>query len=324
MTQFHDKDDIMVGDYDLRGNQMRNPRTLIPALFACILWGSAFPTLKTMYDVMGVGTDVGIKIQLAGIRFTIAGAMILLYFALRYRKLPVMPDGRSWLQVGILGLFQTSLMYGFYYVSIYNTTGVKASILSQASIFIVVILSHFVYHDDKMHRGKWIGLIMGLMGILVVNVSGLGGQSFFTFTLMGEGLLLISNLFSAFSTFYVKRLGKTIDPVLLNGWQILSGGMLLLVIGSLTATETLDFSHNISVPLMVYSALISSGAFTIWYQLLQKNKASEMAMLRFSIPVFGSVMSALLLPGEGFTVFILVSLLLVAMGIYQCYRPRSL
>ena len=303
---------------------MRNKPTIIIALFACLLWGSAFPTLKTMYNLMEVGSDYGIKMLLAGIRFAMAGAFILIYYSIRFRKAPILKTTKNWQQVAILGLLQTSFMYAFYYIGIYSTTGVKASILSQASIFLVVILSHFVYHDDKMHLGKALGLCVGFLGILIVNFNNLSSASgLFSFSWMGEGLLLISGIFSTISTFYVKKLAKGIPPILLNGWQILLGGSVLMGAGVLTAKETLNFSHPLALPLLIYSALLSSGAFTIWYILLQNNKASELAMIRFSIPVFGSVLSAVLLPGESITIYILLGLVFVTSGIYLCNRPTS-
>lgn len=303
---------------------MKNKRTLITALFACLLWGSAFPTLKTMYTVMDVGSDYGIKMLLAGIRFVMAGAFILIYYTIRFKKAPVMKTWKQWQQVAVLGLLQTSLMYAFYYIGIYSTAGVKASILSQANIFLVVILAHFIYHDDKMHLGKSLGLIVGFCGILVVNFNSLNSVSgLFSFSWMGEGLLLVSGIFSTMSTFYVKKLAKGIPPILLNGWQIFLGGSVLTVVGTATAKESLNFSHPLALMLLVYSALLSSGAFTIWYILLQTNKASELAMIRFSIPVFGSILSALLLPGERLTIYILLGLVFVTSGIVLCNRPIS-
>lgn len=300
-----------------------NRKTRLLALVCCLLWGSAFPTIKTMYTLLDIGGDAGVKILLAGIRFTLAGIFILIYFALRYKKSPFMPDALSWRQAFLVSLTQTALMYAFYYIGIYNTTGVKAAILSQTSIFLVVILAHFIYQDDRMHRGKALGLIMGLAGIVTVNLNGFqGAGNLFVFRLDGEGFLIMASLFSTFTTFLVKKFGKTLSPILLNGWQLTLGGAMLLVVGLVTASEPLRFGP-VSFLLLIYSAALSSGAFTLWYVLLQTNKASELAMMRFTIPVFGAIMSALLLPGEGLTLHAIGSLALVATGIWMCNRKGT-
>lgn len=301
---------------------MRNKKTLILALLACFLWGSAFPTVKQLYEVMGIGSDFGVKMLLAGIRFMLAGVIILIYYGMRYKRKPLLLSLVEWRQVFLLGLFQTTLMYAFYYIGIYNMSGVKTSVMSQTSIFFIVIIAHFVYADEKMHMGKILGLILGVAAIISVNFNAFShAQGLFEFRLQGEGFMLISNLFAAGATFWVKGLSKKIRPVLLNAWQLLFGGVILTLVGSLTAKESLDFAHPSSIALLFYAALISSAAFTLWYTLLQKNKASELSMLRFTIPIIGTVLSVLLLPGETVTINLLFSLILVVLGIWMCNRP---
>lgn len=297
-------------------------KVMIPlALIACVLWASAFPTLKTLYILLDIGTDVGVKLQLAGTRFSIAGLVILIFYTIRFKQLPFQLKGKQWLQVLLLGLIQTSIMYTMFYIGVYNTTGVKSSILSQGSTFLIVILAHFIYHDDKLHRGKIIGLILGFSGILLVNFNSISlDQKLLEFSLFGEGFMLLSGIFSATGTFYAKRLSKTLKPILMTGWQLTFGGLMLLIVGLNTAQEQLVFDDPMSVILLGYSVLISAGAFTLWFTLLQKNKASELSMIKFSIPVLGAIFSALLLDGENFSVFVVVALIMVAFGIYQCNR----
>ncbi len=302
---------------------MNRKKTIILALVACTLWASAFPTLKVLYNLLDLSDGVGVKLQLAGIRFTLAGVVILIYYFIRNKKMPVLPKGRVRLQVALLGLTQTAIMYTFFYLGVYNTTGVKSSIISQTGTFLVVLLAHFVYHDDRMHKGKWIGLMLGLLGIVVVNINGFNDMStFFVFKISGEGFIIMSGVFSAISTFFVKYMGKKVNPVLLTGWQILIGGVILLVVGLIVAGEVVVFTSISSIALLLYSVLISSGAFTLWFVLLQKNKAAELSMIKFSIPVLGAIFSALVIPGEKLTIYIIVALMLVAFGIYQCYSPK--
>jgi len=302
---------------------MRDKKTLSLTLLACFLWGSAFPTIKQLYEVMGIGNDFGVKMLLAGIRFILAGIMILLYYRIRYKRNPLLSSLRDWQQVFLLGLFQTTFMYAFFYISIYNMSGVKTSVMSQTSIFFVVIIAHYIYKDEKMHFGKVIGLLLGIAAIVIVNFNAFSHtEGLFEFRFNGEGFMLISNLFSAGSTFWVKSLSKKMAPVLLTAWQLLLGGVVLASVGLLTAKESLNFSHPATLPLLIYASLISSAAFTLWYSLLQSNKASELSMVRFTIPIIGTVLSVLLLPGESLTVNILFGLILVVIGIWMCNRPR--
>lgn len=304
---------------------MKKTRMIPLAMIACLLWGSAFPTLKTLYRLLDIGGDVGVKLLLAGIRFTLAGIVILIFYIIRNKKLPIVKKGRSRYEIILLGLIQTSIMYMLFYIGVYNTTGVKSSILSQGGTFLVVVMSHFIYHDDKMHRGKVVGLIFGLLGILLVNINGLtAGVNIFEFTLKGEGFMLLCGVFSAAGTFYAKRLSRTIPPVLMTGWQLFYGGLILLVSGLIMHKEPLLINSLAIVLLLGYSVLISAGAFTLWFILLQKNKASEISMVKLSVPVFGALFSALLLEGESISVFVVIALALVAYGIFLCNKAPKI
>lgn len=88
------------------------------AAFCCLLWGSAYPAIKSGYDLFQIATDdIPSKIVFAGYRFLFAGGLLLL-FALLQRK----PIGRfrprQFAQLTLLGLTQTSLQYLFFYIGL--------------------------------------------------------------------------------------------------------------------------------------------------------------------------------------------------------------
>ena len=62
-------------------------RTGIVALLACvccILWGSAIPVIKTGYRLMEVdAADTASQIEFAGVRFTLAGLLVLIFASIR-------------------------------------------------------------------------------------------------------------------------------------------------------------------------------------------------------------------------------------------------
>lgn len=49
------------------------------AAFCCLLWGSAYPAIKSGYDLFQIATDdIPSKIVFAGYRFLFAGGLLLL------------------------------------------------------------------------------------------------------------------------------------------------------------------------------------------------------------------------------------------------------
>ena len=94
-----------------------------------ILWGSAFPSVKTGYELFQIAPeDNASKLLFAGIRFGMAGLVTILFASLK-RKRACLPDRRNIAGILVLGLVQTTLQYVFFYLGLANTTGVKLSLI---------------------------------------------------------------------------------------------------------------------------------------------------------------------------------------------------
>ena len=69
-------------------------------------------------------------------------------------------------------------------------------------------------------------------------------------------------------------------------------------------------------------ASLSAIAFALWSQLLKYNKVGVISVFNFLIPVFGTILSAIILKENIFDIKILVALLLVCTGIYLVYKSN--
>ena len=84
----------------------------------------------------------------AGIRFLLAGLIILVFLFLTNRKHVFVK--RSQIPVLILlGFFQTAIDYYFFYNGLGKVSGMQGSILSSSETFLTVILAHFFYKNDQ-------------------------------------------------------------------------------------------------------------------------------------------------------------------------------
>lgn len=283
------------------------------ALFCSILWGSSFPVLKISYTEMEIApNDLYAKIVLAGIRFFIA-SMLLFIFIKIFMPFSIKVENALLKKLLFLGILQTTLQYFFFYIGIANTSGMKGSILSSTETFFVVLLAHFFYDDDKINSKKVLGLIAGLIGIIIVNMN--KGMLDWSFTFGGEGFLIIFGLISALGTLFAKNLSKSSHPFLVTCWQMLLGSILLILIGlSGFKIDAIRFTTKAWI-LLIYSAFLSATAYSLWYSLLKYNKAGEITLYRFMIPISGAILSAVFIPAEKVTYNIFVGLMLVALGI---------
>lgn len=286
------------------------------AVFCSVLWGSAFPVLKVSYEEIGLrADDLHGKVVFAGMRFFLAA--ILLFVVIHWiLRIPLGIKRKIFLELLGLGILQTTLQYFFFYNGLANTSGMKGSVLGSISTFFVVLFAHFIYADDKIDSRKIIGLIAGFAGIIIASL-GKDGQDTFSlsFSFMGEGFMILSGIASAWGAILSKRLAKDTHPFLVTAWQMLLGSLVMLLFGiNSVPLQIAAFTPKAWI-LFIYSAFLSATAFALFNTLLKYNKAGEVTIYRFIIPVSGSLLSAMFIPGETFTVQLFLGLLLVAAGI---------
>lgn len=282
---------------------------IVFSLLAMLLWGSAIPLIKTTYIHANIiPDDTGGKILIAGIRFFMAGLLTFIYFGL-FNKEEVKKENINIKLTLVLALLQTCLQYMFYYIGLSNTLGSLAAVIQASNAFITVVISVILIKEEKFTKRKLAALIVGSIGILIINLRGGGG---FHFKLSGEGFVLIATTFNALASVLIRKYGRNLNGFLLTGSQFVLGATPLIILGAITHKSNVNFDFVLFL-MLSYGAFISATAFTIWTFVLQNHSASEFGIYKLFIPVFGTILSILVL-GEDLTINIVLGLLFVLAG----------
>ena len=279
-----------------------------------LLWGSAFPCIKIGYELFSIASDdTATQILFAGIRFTLAGVLAVVFGSISKRRLMI-PGKKDILPACNLSLFQTMLQYFFFYIGLANTSGVKASVILGANVFIAIIIASFIFRSEKITVRKTIGCIVGFAGIVLINMNGLSFGSGIRLT--GEGFILLSTVAYSFSSGLMKRYSEKHDTVLLSAYQFIIGGIVMTVAG-IAAGGRLTVITTAGILMLLYLAFVSAAAYSLWSTLLKYNDVSTVAIFGFMNPMFGFILSALLLnetsEATGFQA--IAAILLVCTGI---------
>lgn len=292
------------------------------ASLANFLWGSAAPAIKTGYQLFEIASgDTATQILFAGIRFALAGLMVIVLGSLLNGK-ALTPSVKSIPKILTLAMLQTVIQYTLYYIGLAHTTGVKTSILNPTNVFIGILLSCLVFRMEKLTLPKVVGCLVGFAGVLLVNVT--PGSLNLEMTLIGEGFIMLSSTAYAFSCVFIKLFSRDENPVMLSGYQFFAGGLIMtgigLAMGGRLTTVTLPGGA-----LLLYLAMVSAVAYSCWSLLLKYNPVSKISVFGFLNPVFGVLLSALLL-GEGSEVGLKVfaALVLACIGIVIVNREKRL
>lgn len=290
---------------------------MVLATLCTFLWGSAFPALKLGFTELQITPgDTSAQIVFAGIRFLLAGLLILGFLLIKSPERLKVQKSKIPILI-LLGVCQTAIQYFFFYVGLSKVSGMQGAILNSSGIFLAIILAHFFYQNDKLNWRKSLGIFVGFTGIIVANW---GQELQFQFQLTGEGFMILAGLTMAITTIITKELALGIHPVTLTGWQLTIGAVVLLFVGVPQLGEGAIVFTGIGWGIILYTALLSAVAFSLWTSILKYNKAGEISIYKFLTPLFGATLSALMLPGEQFNLFIAAALVLVASGIVVVNR----
>ena len=281
------------------------------ALTAATAWGWAYPLIKLGFGEFGITQEMtASKMLFAGVRFTLSGLIVLAIalskgLSLRVNK----PSGWGYL-VGY-ALLNTTIHYAFFYIGLSHSEGARAAILNSLGVFTLVLLACAFFKSDKLTPAKIIGCVVGFTGIMVLNIGGGAGSGF---TFMGDGMIILNAVCSAFAGLMTRGLGRRANVFVATGYSLAIGGALLMLPGLLLG-GTLPSITAAGVGILFLLICISTLGFTLYNKLLSCNPVGKVAIFNSLIPVVGAVTSCLCLHEPFYWKYLFAALLAMA-GIY--------
>ena len=280
------------------------------AIFCTLLWGTAFPFIKVGYAQFGIeGNDIGSKLLFAGARFTLAGIMVLFIFLVKNKHLPKI-EKNGIMPVMLLGSVQTFGQYIFTYIGIGFTSGANTSVITACATFFTVLFAPLFFKSDKLNICKIIGCVLGFCGVLCVN----SGGGVTVDTLFGDFMILMSTLSAAAGNFISKGIVRDREPISVTGFQLLFGGILLLIAGFVTGGK-LDFS-SIKGLLVLCGSLLYLPPHSQSDGFAKTSPCKQNLRFQFACAVFGTLLSGIMLGESVFGIETIISVVLICAGIF--------
>lgn len=286
----------------------------ILAFFCALGWSLAYPLIKLGYQQFEIdGSDVGGKIIFAGIRFFFAGLFVLIFCRIKTIKLDK-KDNKDILWLVLLAIVNTSLHYMFAYIGLGYNASARATILDSMGGFFLIILSVIIFSDDKFTVNKIIGCVLGITGIVAINLEP-GADMFANITFRGDGMILLNACCAALGGIITRIVSKKMNMMKATGQSMLIGGAFLLVVGLLMGTNSTWRITFKGIVILFILIMISAVCFAVYNELLAYHPISKVAIYNALIPVLGVFFAALLLR-ETIKVQYFIAVVMVVWGIY--------
>ena len=244
--------------------QKRN-LTLLIAAFAAVytIWGSTYLAIKYAIETMPT-------FLMAGVRFTIAGA--ILFFIARLTKGYERPKLVHWRTSLIVGTLLLAIGNGGVVMAEHYMPSSLAALLVAIVPFWIVLFSWMFMGTGRPNMKVILGLFVGFAGVyLLIGGSG-GGQGDAAASehlLFGAFLLVLSNIGWAAGSLYGTRAPASESAIQAAGMQMLAGGAVLLIIGTLAGewatidVAAISFNSWLGlIYLIVFGAIVGYTAYS--------------------------------------------------------------
>jgi drug/metabolite transporter (DMT)-like permease len=272
---------------------------LVAALLAVyFIWGSTYLGLR-------FGLEGFPPFLLNGIRFLVAGG--IMFVVLRSRG-EGSPTPRQWRNLALLGI--PLFVGGLSLVTVAEDLGVGSGVTATAIAMTPVwaALWSGLFGQWPVRR-EWIGLIVGLLGVLV-----LAQEGDFRSSDVGTLLVVISPILWAFGSIWGPRLDLP-KGLMAPAAQLLSGGVLLSVIGLVRGERIVEMPPTSAWLALAYLTFFGSIiAFTAYFYLIRTVRPALAISYAYVNPVV-AVALGLSLGGEIITGPIFVALPLILLSV---------
>jgi drug/metabolite transporter (DMT)-like permease len=279
-------------------------RSLVFGLYGLLvlIWSSTWVAIK-------IGLEDCPPLLGAGVRFALAG--IVLLFVAGVQRRPLRTD---WLLAAVLALAPFAFAYGLvYWGEQYVPSGLAAVLFGILPLY-TALLGSVLLHDEPLRAPLLLGVLIGIGGLSLAFLESveLGSAEK---AALGASALALAPLGAALGSIAQKRRAAELDAVVLNGWAMLVGGLVLLAVSPLS-DDWGDFVWSAeSIGSITYLALFGSAiAFVTLTVLLRQISALAVGFLAMLLP-FGALIFGAALYDETITARAVGGAALVAAGL---------
>ena len=249
-------------------------RAWIILLVLSFLWGGTFFFIELALVDFTPFTIVCLRVLLAAVA-------LFTYLKLKGEAIP--RDLQLWGIFLVMGLLNNIIPFSLIVWGQTHITGSVASILNATTPLFAVILAHFLTADEKLNRHKFLGVLIGFGGVVVMMQPSL--TEGFSFESIGQLAILGAALSYGFAGIWGKRLKET--SALVNAFGMLACSSVIMLPVALIVDEPFAASPDwISISAVVALALFGTAlAYILYFQLLALAGAVNLLLVTFLIPV---------------------------------------
>lgn len=284
-----------------------------PVVFV-LLWSTGFIGIRYGVPYAPPFTFIAIRMAVAAALLALIALIITKQITTRLHVV-----GKS----ALIGLAIHGAYLGgcFYGIKQGMPAGITALICSLQPVLVSVSSSYFF--GEKLSLRKWVGLSLGLIGLILVVAPQLTKTNPDSLPLDGVVAVFIALMGGTVGTILQKKFGSGIEVLSGTAWQY---GVTFLLMAALAVIfegdQSIEWSTSFVAALLWLIFAISIGAILVLYYLLARSSAAAVSSLYYLVPAVTAV-EAYFLFGETITLVTALGSLITIIGVALVLRERG-
>lgn len=296
---------------------MTPERARLAKLIACfaviyLVWGSSYVAMK-------IGVQHLAPALFAGVRFTLAGILLVAIAALRGARFPT--RATQWKHILAMGVLTILISNGINNWAIQWVPSNQSALINATSAFWIAGFGTFGPRGHSLSSRARAGLVVGFLGAALI----LWPRTGLSFEALGPQLAIVVACISwAIGTLYYRSVKVETDPLMFTSLQMLTGGLMLLAAGAVTGSLGAWQWSCPGVGTLLYLTLFSSClAYTAYAWLMVNTTPVRLATYSYVNPAVAALLGWLVLH-EQLSAMQIVGMVVILAGVMLVtFRPRT-
>ncbi|MCF7981472.1 MAG: DMT family transporter [Pseudomonadales bacterium] len=183
---------------------------------------------------------------------------------------------------------------------------------------LLTALLSWQWFGDKLRLSQWLGLILGLLGVILIL---LNGQHSGNFELRIEAVVavLLALLGISLGTLYQKRFGGGVDLIAGSVYQYLATAIVMGVLAFVFEERVIEWSMTLIVALTWLVFGLSVSAILLLMYMIREGESARVASYFYLVPPVTAI-EAWILFGEALSKVQMAAIAITVLGVYLVLR----
>lgn len=259
-----------------------------------IIWGGSFffveIAIETLHPIVVVWFRVGT-------------AALFLWIVVLSRRYPLPTSWRVWRAFMLMGLFNNVIPFSLIvWGQVYITSGL-ASILNATTPLFTVIIAAFCLSDERLSKTKFIALIIGFLGVVVLFYSD-NMMDIINQQLLPQLAILVAAISYGVASVFGRRFSKmNLPTAVISAGQVTASTLWMFPVFFLFTDATpavSDFNIPVVLSLLALGLFCTALAYLIYFRILSTAGATNIVLVTFIAPI-SAILAGILILNEELT-----------------------